>query len=63
MPIALHGNALVPRKVHWSSYLTPSVWRMAALPKIVEEIVSGMLVVFKFFHFMWASLMEIVSMF
>jgi hypothetical protein len=26
---------------------------MAALPKIVEEIVSGVLVVFEFFHFMW----------
>jgi hypothetical protein len=25
---------------------------MAALPKIVEEIVSGVLVVFEFFHFM-----------
>jgi hypothetical protein len=39
---------------------------MAALPKIVEEIVSGVLVVFKFFHFMWALLtwlMDVVSMF
>jgi hypothetical protein len=36
---------------------------MAALPKIVEEIVSGVLVVFEFFHFMWALLMEVVSMF
>jgi hypothetical protein len=39
---------------------------MAALPKIVkivEEIVSGVVVVFKFFHFMWALLMEVVSMF
>jgi hypothetical protein len=35
---------------------------MAALPKIVEEIVSGVLVVFEFFHF-WALLMEVVSMF
>jgi hypothetical protein len=34
---------------------------MAALPKIVEEIVSGVLVVFEFFHFMWALLMEVVS--
>jgi hypothetical protein len=30
---------------------------MAALPKIVEEIVSGVLVVFEVFHFMWALLM------
>jgi hypothetical protein len=37
---------------------------MAALPKIVEEIVSGVLVVvFELFHFMWALLMEVVSMF
>jgi hypothetical protein len=38
---------------------------MAALPKIVEEIASGVLVVFEFFHFMimWALLMEVVSMF
>jgi hypothetical protein len=36
---------------------------MVALPKIVEEIVSGVLVVFEFFHFMWALLMEVVSMF
>jgi hypothetical protein len=36
---------------------------MAALPKIVEEIVSGVLVVFEIFHFMWALLMEVVSMF
>jgi hypothetical protein len=35
---------------------------MAALPKIVEEIVSGV-VVLEFFHFMWALLMEVVSMF
>jgi hypothetical protein len=34
---------------------------MAALPKIVEEIVSGVLVVFEFFHFMLALLMEVVS--
>jgi hypothetical protein len=34
---------------------------MAALPKIVEEIVSGVLVDFKFFHFMWALLMEVCS--
>jgi hypothetical protein len=34
---------------------------MAALPKIVEEIGSGVfLVVFEFFHFMWALLMEVV---
>jgi hypothetical protein len=32
------------------------------LPKIVEEIVSGVLVDFEFFHFMWALLMEVVSM-
>jgi hypothetical protein len=44
-------------------FLTPSVWRMATLPKIVEEIVSGVFVVFEFFHFMWALLMEVVSMF
>jgi hypothetical protein len=43
--------------------LTPSVWRIAALPKIVEEIVSGVLVVFEnWFHFMRALLMEAVSM-
>jgi hypothetical protein len=30
-------------------YLTRSVWRMAALPRILEEIVSGVLVVFEFF--------------
>jgi hypothetical protein len=35
---------------------------MAALPMIAEEIVS-VLVVFEFFHFMWALLMEVVSMF
>jgi hypothetical protein len=57
------GNCLFMIKVHWSSYLTPSVWRMAALPKIVEEIVSGVLVVLKFFHFMWSLLMEVVSMY
>jgi hypothetical protein len=33
---------------------------MAALPMIVDEIVSGVLVVFEFFHFMWALLMEVV---
>jgi hypothetical protein len=33
---------------------------MAALPKTVEEIVSAVLVVF---DFMWALLMEVVSMF
>jgi hypothetical protein len=32
---------------------------MAALPMIVSEV----LVVFEFFHFMWALLMEVVSMF
>jgi hypothetical protein len=36
---------------------------MAALPMIAEEIVSEVLVVFEFFHFMWALLMEVVSMF
>jgi hypothetical protein len=36
---------------------------MAALPMIAEEIVSEGLVVFEFFHFMWALLMEVVSMF
>jgi hypothetical protein len=38
---------------------------MAALPKIVEEIVSGVLAVFDFFplNFMWALLKEVVSMF
>jgi hypothetical protein len=35
---------------------------MAALPKIVEEIVSGVLVVFEFFYFLLALLMEVVSM-
>jgi hypothetical protein len=49
--------------LHWSAYLTPSVWRMAALPMIAEEIVSEVLVVFEFFHFMLALLMEVVSMF
>jgi hypothetical protein len=34
---------------------------LAPLPKIVEEIVSGVLVVFELFHFMWALLMEVVS--
>jgi hypothetical protein len=48
---------------HWSSYLMPSVWRMAALPKIVEEIVSGVLLFFEFYRFfVWALLMEVVSM-
>jgi hypothetical protein len=27
-----------------------------------EEIVSGVLMVFEFFHFMWVLLMEVVSM-
>jgi hypothetical protein len=37
---------------------------MAALPKIVEEIASiGSVVVFEFFHFMWALLIEVASMF
>jgi hypothetical protein len=36
---------------------------LAALPMIAEEIVSEVLVVFEFFHFMWALLMEVVSMF
>jgi hypothetical protein len=36
---------------------------MATLPKVVKEIVSGVLAVFEFFHFMWALLMEVVSMF
>jgi hypothetical protein len=36
---------------------------MAALPMIAEEIVSEVLVVFEFFHFMWALLMEVLSMF
>jgi hypothetical protein len=36
---------------------------MAALPMIAEEIVSEVLVVFEFFHFMWALLMEVVSCF
>jgi hypothetical protein len=36
---------------------------MAALPMIAEEIVSEVLVVFEFFHFIkWALLMEVVSM-
>jgi hypothetical protein len=43
--------------------LTLSVWRIAALPMIAEEIVSEVLVVFEFFHFMWALLMGVVSMF
>jgi hypothetical protein len=40
------------RKAHWISYLTPSVWRLAALTKIVEEIVSdvgGFLRIFPFY--------------
>jgi hypothetical protein len=36
---------------------------MAALPKIVEEIASVVLVAFEFFHFMRALLMEAVDMF
>jgi hypothetical protein len=36
---------------------------MAALPKIVEEIVSGVWWFWKCFLFMSALLMEIVSMF
>jgi hypothetical protein len=36
---------------------------MATLPKVVEEIVLGVLVVFGFFYFMLALLMEVVSMF
>jgi hypothetical protein len=36
---------------------------MAALSKIVEEIVLGVLMVSEFFHFMWALLMEVVTMF
>jgi hypothetical protein len=36
---------------------------MVALPMIAEEIVLEVLVVFEFFHFMWALLMEVVSMF
>jgi hypothetical protein len=36
---------------------------MAALPKIVEEIVSGVLMVFELFHFMWALLMELLVCF
>jgi hypothetical protein len=35
---------------------------MATLPTIVEEIVSGVLVVLEFFFFMWALLMEVASM-
>jgi hypothetical protein len=33
---------------------------MATLPMIAEEIVSEVLVVFEFFHFMWALLMKVV---
>jgi hypothetical protein len=36
---------------------------MAALQKIIEEIVSGVLVVFESFHFICALLMEVVGMF
>jgi hypothetical protein len=36
---------------------------MAPLPKIVEEIVSGELVVFEFIHFMWALLMDVIGIF
>jgi hypothetical protein len=31
--------------------------------RTAEETVSEVLVVFEFFHFMWALLMEVVSMF
>jgi hypothetical protein len=31
--------------------------------RAAEEIVSGVLVVLEFFHFMWALLTEVVSMF
>jgi hypothetical protein len=34
---------------------------MAALQMIAEEIVSEVLVVLEFFHFMWALLMEVVG--
>jgi hypothetical protein len=34
---------------------------MAALLKIVEEIVSGVLVVFEFFNFMWALLIMLME--
>jgi hypothetical protein len=47
----IHGDTL-NFFAHWSAYLMPSVWRMAALPMIAEEIVSEVLVVFEFFHFM-----------
>jgi hypothetical protein len=46
------GRGRLTGKGHWISYLTLSVWKMAALPKIVEDIFSGVLVVFEFFHFM-----------
>jgi hypothetical protein len=36
---------------------------MAALPKIVEEIVSGVSVVFEFSHCMWVLLMVVVVCF
>jgi hypothetical protein len=45
--------------------MTPSVWhvwRMRALPKILEEIVSELQMILKFFCFMWMLLMEVVSM-
>jgi hypothetical protein len=38
--------------------MTPSIWRMGALPKIPEEIVSELQMVFEFFRFMWLFLME-----
>jgi hypothetical protein len=36
---------------------------MAALTKIAEEIVSEVLVVFEFFHFVCVLLMKVVNMF
>jgi acyl-coenzyme A synthetase/AMP-(fatty) acid ligase len=43
--------------------LVLSVWRMGALPKIHEEIVSELQMAYEFFRFKWVLLMEVVSMF
>jgi hypothetical protein len=43
--------------------MTPNVWRMGTLPKMNEKIVSEVLMVFEFFHFMWVFLMEVINVF
>jgi hypothetical protein len=39
--------------------MTPNVWRMGALPKMDEEIVSGSVQDFRIFP-LWVLLMEVV---